>query len=56
MLSQDYNIINDRGVSEPGHGIEILDGLRNTDKRFLFQMIATVQLTGEKVFDTQRDV
>ena len=46
----------DRGISAPGHGREILDGLNTTDKSFLFQLISTVQFMGAKRYDTQMEM
>ena len=46
MLSQAYNIIINSGVSEPEHFIEVVDGLNTTEKMSLFQLMATVKLTG----------
>ena len=53
ILSQSYNIIIDRGIGAPGHGREVIYGLKATEKRFIFHLMATVQLPGSKRFDTQ---
>ena len=53
MLSQDFYIIIDHGISAPGHGREVVYGLNITKKRFLFPFIPTVQLTGAKGYATQ---
>ena len=56
ILSQSYNIIIYRVISAPGHGIEVVDVLNSTDKRFIFRMMDTVQIPGSKRFDTQMSV
>ena len=52
MLSQNFNLIIDHGVSAPGHGREVVDGL-DSSKTNLFQLMSNVQIPGEK-FMTQR--
>ena len=32
VMSQTYSIITDRGISAPGHGKEVVDGLNDFDK------------------------
>ena len=44
MLPQARYVILECGVSTPGNGREVVDGLNDTDKRFLFQPISTVKL------------
>ena len=56
ILSQSFNIIINRGISAPGHVIEVVDGLNYTDKRFILHLISTFQLTDSKQFDTQMAV
>ena len=56
ILLKSYNIIIDRGISAPGHGRDIVDGLYSKDKRLIFHMVATFQLPGSKRFDTQMEV
>ena len=53
MLSQDFYVIIDRGISSPGHGREVVDGLNTIEKRFLFQLMPTVQLPVTKGYGTQ---
>ena len=48
MLSQDYNVIIDHGVNAPVHGREVVDGFYTTDKCFILQLMATMQLPGSK--------
>ena len=53
MLSQTYSIIIDRGISAPGHGKEVVDGLHAVDKRYIYQVMSKVQLPGSVRFDSQ---
>ena len=36
LMSQNYSIIIDRGISAPGHGKEVVDGLNDVDNTCLF--------------------
>ena len=56
ILSQSYNITIDRGISEPGHSREFVEGLNSTDKRFIFHLMKNVQLPGSKQFDIQMEL
>ena len=53
VMSQCYSIIIDRGISAPGHGKEVVDGLNATDKQYIYQLMSNVQLPGSKIFDSQ---
>ena len=53
MLSQDFYGIIERGIIASVHGREVVDGLNTLDKRFIFQLMSTVQLPGEKRYYTQ---
>ena len=53
VMSQCYSIIIDWGISAPWHGKEVLDGLNSVDKRYIYQLITTVQLPGSNIFDSQ---
>ena len=44
VMSQTYSIIIDRGISSPGHGKEVVDGLNAVDKSYIYQLIFKVQL------------
>ena len=44
VLSQGYSIIIDQGMSAPGHGREVIDGLNVIDKRYIYQLMSNVQL------------
>ena len=50
ILSQLYDIIIDRGISAPVKIRYFADGLNDTDKIFIFHMMATFQLPGSKRF------
>ena len=52
-MSQTYSIIIDHGISEPGHGKEVVDGLNDVDKRYIYQLMSKVQLPGSFIFDSQ---
>ena len=52
ILSKAFSVIIDRGVSAPGHGRKLVDGLNAIDKRFLLQLMSSVQLPGVNRYDT----
>ena len=52
VMSQCYSIIIDRGISAPGHGKEVVDGLNDVDKRYIYQLMSKVKLTGSIRFDS----
>ena len=52
VMSQCYSVIIDRGISAPGHGKEVVDGLNSGDKSYLYQLMSNVQITGSKIFDS----
>ena len=52
MLEHAYNIIIDRGVGEPGHEREVIDGLDATKKCLISMLITTVQLHGTEAYDS----
>ena len=52
VMSQTYFIIIGRGISAPGHGKEVVDGLNAADKRYIYQLISKVQLPGSVRFDS----
>ena len=43
-------------ISAPGHSKEILDGLNAVDKRYIYQLMSTVQLPGSNRFDSQIEI
>ena len=52
-MSQTYSMIIDLGISAPGHGKEVVDGLNAVDKRYIYQLMSKVQLPGSVIFDSQ---
>ena len=52
VMSQTYSIIIDRGISVPGHGKEVVDGLNAVDKRSIYQLMSKVKLPGSVRFDS----
>ena len=52
VLSQCHSIIMDRGISVPGHGKQVVDGLNAIVKRYMYQLISNDQLPGSKSFDS----
>ena len=53
VISQTYSLIIDRGISAPGHGKEVVDGLNAVDKRYIYQLMSKIQLTESIRFDSQ---
>ena len=53
VMSQCYFIIIDRGISTPYHGKEVVDVINDVDKRYIYQLVSTVQLPGSIRFDQQ---
>ena len=51
FLSQCHSIIIDLDISAPGHGKEFVDGINVIYKRYIYQLMSNVQLTGSKTFD-----
>ena len=45
-MSQTYSIIIDHGISAPGHGKEVVDGINAVDNRYIYQLMSKVQLPG----------
>ena len=52
-MSQCYSIIIDQGISATGNGKEVVDGINAVDKRYIYQLMSTVQLPGSKIFYSQ---
>ena len=52
-MSQCYFIIIDRGISAPGHGKEVVDGINTVYKSYIYQLMSTVKLPGSNRFDSQ---
>ena len=51
ILSQRHSNIFDRGISAPGHVKEMFEGLNAIDKRYMYQLMSTVQIPGSKMFE-----
>ena len=43
----------DHGISAPQHGRNVVDGLNDKEKNFIFYFMATVQLNAIQRFDTK---
>ena len=56
FISQFYSIITDRGISEPGNGKEVVDGLNAVDKRYIYKLMYNVKLHGSNKSDTQMQI
>ena len=50
VFSQCFSIIIYRGISEPGHGKEVVNNLNNIEKRYIYQLMSNVQLPVPKTF------
>ena len=53
VLSQRHSIIFDWGISATGHGKEVVDVINYIYKRYMYQLMSTVQLLGSKTFGKQ---
>ena len=53
VMSQCYSIIIYLGISAPGHGKEVLDGINSVGKRYMYQLMSTIKLPGSNIFDSQ---
>ena len=53
VMSQTYSIIIDCGISAPGHGKLVVDGLNAVDNRYIYQLMSKVKLPGSVIFDSQ---
>ena len=51
VFSQCHSIIIDRSISATIHGKEVVNGLNVIDKRYMYQLVSNVQLTGSRTFD-----
>ena len=52
VMSKCYSIILDRGISAPDNGKEVVDVFNDVDKRYIYQLMSTVQLPGSNIFDS----
>ena len=53
VMSQNYPIIIDRGISAPGHVKEVVDGLNDVDKLYIYKLMSKAQIPGSVRFDSQ---
>ena len=53
VMYQCYSVIIDRGISAPGHVKEVVYGLNDVDKSYIYQLMSNVQLPGTNIFDSQ---
>ena len=56
VMSQCYSVIIDRGISAPGCGKVVADGLNDVDKRYIYQLMSNVQLPVSNRFDSQMQI
>ena len=56
VMSQCYSIIIDRSISASGHGKEAVVGLNDVNKRYIYQLMSTVQLPGSNLFDPNMQI
>ena len=53
VMSQCHSVIIYWGISEPGHGKEVVNGLNTVDKCYIYKLISNVKLTVSNRFDSQ---
>ena len=53
VLYQCYSTITDQGISAPGYGKEVVDGINAIEKRYIYQLMSNIKLPGSKKFDSQ---
>ena len=51
VMSQCYSGIIDCGINAPGNGKYVVDGINAIYKRYIYQWMSNVQITGSKTFD-----
>ena len=56
VRSHCYSAKIDWGISAPGHGKEVVDGLNAIDKRYIYQLMSNAQLTVSKLFYSQMQI
>ena len=47
-----YSVIIYRGISAPGHGKEVCDGINAIEKLYIYHLMSNVQMTISKLFDS----
>ena len=53
VILQCYSVTIDHGISAHGHGKEVVDSPNTIDKRYIYQLMSNIQLTGSNTFDSQ---
>ena len=53
VLSQSHPILFDWGIVSPGHGKEVVDGLSDIDKRYMYLLMSTVQIPISNTFENR---
>ena len=53
VMSQCYSIVIDRGISAHGSVKEVVGGLNDIGKKYIYQLMSNVQFPGSKTFDSQ---
>ena len=53
VMSQTDSIIIYHGISAPGHGEEVVDGINAVGKRYIYQLMSKVNLPGSFRFYSQ---
>ena len=56
VMSQFYSIIIDQGISAPRHGKDVVDEINSVGKRYIYQLMYTVQLPGSNRFFSQMQI
>ena len=51
-MPQCYSVIFDRGISAPGNGKDVVNGINSIEKRYIYQLMSNVKLPGSKIFDS----
>ena len=46
VILEYYSFIIDRGISVPGHGKEVVDGIIAIENHYIYQLMSNVQLPG----------
>ena len=48
-----YSVMIDRGISAPGHGKEVVDGLNGIDEHYIYKLMSNVHLQASKTLNSQ---
>ena len=55
-MDRAYDITIDSGVVALGHGRDVVDGLKPTNKRFMYMLMENMKLVGSKIYDDQMSI